>query len=447
MPQSRSAPRPAFGHLSDWHDLVCAHSALALKALARKHPAKKALKAEIKKGDAERRRIRKFTKKHAHHPAVALARELPAVDLALLYVILRNTLGRAQGYDVFRPTALDLLVVALDLEAAKAIEQIGRFAQDAPLRRHGLVVSGSALQEPLLTSVFYPSDKALRLAFGADDATRVVVADAIPQPEDGLVNEAEGAVLVWPPELSAQIERIVHAVKTRRRVLEQTGLADRLPTARGIHVLLQGPPGTGKTLAARTIATRLEQPPRIVHAPDIQSRWIGVAEKTVRQMYRAAARQHAVLVFDEVDGLIVRRGETAQPWIRSLVDTFLVEMEAFEGVAVYTTNHPQHLDPALERRLSFRLEVPRPGPAERAKIWTAHLPPGVPLAGDVDYDALAAHDLTGAEIQNAVLSALTEASLRDPLLVTAADLQAGIENATRGRWAAGPSDRVGFSNA
>lgn len=61
----------------------------------------------------------------------------------------------------------------------------------------------------------------------------------------------------------------------------------------GIHhvkgMLLYGPPGTGKTLIARKIAGALNcEKPKIVNGPEIFDKYVGEAEKKVRELFADA---------------------------------------------------------------------------------------------------------------------------------------------------------------
>lgn len=85
-------------------------------------------------------------------------------------------------------------------------------------------------------------------------------------------------------------------------------------------MLLYGPPGTGKTLIARQIAKALEcEEPKIVHGPEIFSKYVGEAEKKVRELFADAERDMKqkgdesplhMIIFDEIDAICRQRGST-----------------------------------------------------------------------------------------------------------------------------------------
>jgi hypothetical protein len=79
----------------------------------------------------------------------------------------------------------------------------------------------------------------------------------------------------------------------------------------------------------------------------------------------------------------------------------------------------------------------------RVEIWRRLLPARLPLEPGVDLRRLAAAELTGGGIKNAVLNAARLALSRGPAArVTAADFDEAIAMETDGGW--GPKGRMGF---
>ena len=56
------------------------------------------------------------------------------------------------------------------------------------------------------------------------------------------------------------------------------------------------------------------------------------------------------------------------------VNYLLQRLDAFEGIAILTTNLEGSIDPAFKRRLSMRMYFPFPDEELRAQLWAAHLP-------------------------------------------------------------------------
>src|SRR6185437_15945827 len=81
---------------------------------------------------------------------------------------------------------------------------------------------------------------------------------------------------------------------------------------RGVKALFAGPSGTGKTMAARAMASELCLPLYRVDLSAVVSKWVGETEKNLRHALEAAEAAGAVLLFDEGDALMSKRGEVTR---------------------------------------------------------------------------------------------------------------------------------------
>ena len=120
-------------------------------------------------------------------------------------------------------------------------------------------------------------------------------------------------------------------------------------------VMFAGPPGTGKTQLAAELAHQTGRKLVVKTASDILSKWYGESERNVAAMFRDCAPKTEVLFLDEGDVLLSDRGEAGHRVDRGVTAEFLRWLEEFEGIFVCATNYPQHLDPALARRFTHRL--------------------------------------------------------------------------------------------
>jgi SpoVK/Ycf46/Vps4 family AAA+-type ATPase len=137
------------------------------------------------------------------------------------------------------------------------------------------------------------------------------------------------------------------------------------------------------------------------------SKYIGETEKNLRRVFDAAQGGSAVLLFDEADALFGKRTEVKDSHDRFAnieVSYLLQRMEAYDGLAILTTNMREALDEAFLRRLRFVVEFPFPDVAARRRIWERMYPETVPQDG-LRAEALAGLHISGGSIRTVALNA------------------------------------------
>ena len=147
-------------------------------------------------------------------------------------------------------------------------------------------------------------------------------------------------------------ERIVKAV---RNYLD-AGFGAAAEDKPRMNILLFGPPGTGKTEFVKYLGKALDRKVLVVKGSDLLSKWVGESEQNIAKAFRQAEAEHAILFFDEVDGLLQDRSGASHSWEITQVNELLQQMENFDGVMVAATNFSRNLDAAVMRRFTFKLE-------------------------------------------------------------------------------------------
>ncbi|MBC7975012.1 MAG: ATP-binding protein, partial [Myxococcales bacterium] len=256
---------------------------------------------------------------------------------------------------------------------------------------------------------------AARVGHAATRVTRLATWDQVSLPEDMLDS----------------LRELIGRARHGRTVFDDWGYDHRIATARGLTALFYGPPGTGKTLVASLIARELGLELYRVDLAKVMSKWVGETEKNLGEVFDAAEDGRLMLLFDEADSLFAKRSEVKSSndrYANLEVNYLLQRLDAFEGVAILTTNLEGSIDPAFKRRLSMRLYFPVPDEELRAQLWAAHITPQIPTAGRLDFAALARRfPLSGGYIRNSALraaflaaqekSALTQAHLERAVLL------------------------------
>lgn len=243
--------------------------------------------------------------------------------------------------------------------------------------------------------------------------------------------KARFAEMVLPDDVVDTLRDMIAMVRERSQILERWGYQRHLGISRGVSGLFSGEPGTGKTMAASVVASELGLELVRIDLSAVVSKYVGETEKNLGKIFDEAQDAHAMLLFDEADSLFGKRTElkTAQDRFANLeVNYILQRMETFDGVSVLTTNAENAIDPALQRRLNFRVRFPEPEADEREQLWRRLLPPGAGLLDGVDFTGLAERfDMTGGYIKNAVVRAAVIAA-RAGRAMNAEDLWAGAHH-------------------
>jgi ATP-dependent 26S proteasome regulatory subunit len=213
--------------------------------------------------------------------------------------------------------------------------------------------------------------------------------------------------LVLPPHLHKQIVEIANFYQLGAHVDATWGFG-LLANGSGMRAIFTGEPGTGKTLAAEVIAGILGRALYKVDLARVVSKWVGETEKNLECAFREAEDSHSVLFFDEAEALFGKRAEVQHGTDRYAnleVSYLLQRLESSRGLVILASNVKDQIDPAFTRRFQAAVHFPKPGVAERFRIWRLAFPLNAPLSEEVDFGALSQLEMTGAAIVGAARTA------------------------------------------
>ncbi|MEB3282835.1 MAG: AAA family ATPase [Lyngbya sp.] len=213
--------------------------------------------------------------------------------------------------------------------------------------------------------------------------------------------------LVLPQTQQHILQTIAGHVRQRMTVYERWGFAKKGARGLGISALFAGASGTGKTMAAEVLAGELKLDLYKIDLSTVVSKYIGETEKNLRRVFDAAETGGVILLFDEADSLFGKRSEVKDSRDRYAnleVSYLLQRMEAYQGLAILTTNLKDSIDTAFMRRIRFVVKFPLPDVNQRAEIWRRIFPKDTPTE-DLNIKKLAKLNISGGNIRNIALNA------------------------------------------
>lgn len=135
----------------------------------------------------------------------------------------------------------------------------------------------------------------------------------------------------------------------------------------GLAILASGDPGTGKTLTAEVTAEMMQKPLYRVHSSQL-----GITapelEKNLQDVLSRAERWEAILLLDEADVYIHKRGKDLNQ--AAVVGVWLRLLEYYNGILFMTSNRATIVDDAILSRLAVHIKYFKPVTEDLKKIWT-----------------------------------------------------------------------------
>lgn len=134
----------------------------------------------------------------------------------------------------------------------------------------------------------------------------------------------------------------------------------------GIIIFGTGEPGLGKTLTAEVYSEVVGKP-----LYSVQSSQLGIdinsLERNLIKILARAARWKAILLIDECDVYVKKRGDSIEQ--NAFVGTFLRVLEYYKGILFMTTNREMDIDDAILSRGTAHIKYQYPTSESLPKLW------------------------------------------------------------------------------
>jgi hypothetical protein len=308
---------------------------------------------------------------------------------------------------------------------------IRRSSRDVPAPRISLTPEEArGIVADLQGLTMFEAERALSRAIVYDQALTVEDRPRIRETKKVLVEGGGLLEFVPAPEGLEQVgglDKLKKWIGTRKVGFLPDAGDKPLDPPRGI--LLLGVQGCGKSLAAKAIASTWGLPLLALDAGKLLAPYIGESERNLRDALKRVERMApCVLWIDEIEKAFVsaRTTESDGGVSKRLVATLLTWMQerASRVFLVATANSVEELPPEMMRkgRVDEVFFVDLPDPKARGQIFRLHLARRGedPAKFDLDQLSAASDGFSGAEIEQAVVSALYEARAGRFALDTAA---------------------------
>ncbi len=171
-------------------------------------------------------------------------------------------------------------------------------------------------------------------------------------------DRALGAKLIMPDDPRRLVDMLLAHRGAFKDIIKGKGA--------GAIVLCAGPPGTGKTLTAEVYAEVTARPLYTIQCSQLGTDPDDLEEALLKAFARAQ-RWNAILLLDEADVYVRRRGDDLQQ--NAIVGVFLRTLEYYKGVMFLTTNRADLVDDAIASRCVARITYTVPSAALLTQIW------------------------------------------------------------------------------
>ncbi len=344
------------------------------------------------------------------------ARMFKESDYNLHVVLLAATYGAPAEVEK------EIAVVDYDLPERDELEEIvWQVAQSVPDSVHLAVKSDVELRETVVeTALGLTADEAKAVFAKSLVKTRDFDIDTIMAEKKGIIRKS-GILEFYETDSRFSdvggLDVLKAWLKKRKASFSRDARDFGLPSPKGL--LLIGVPGCGKSLTAKAIGAMWHMPLLRLDVGKIFGSLVGSSEENIRKAIKTAeAVAPSILWLDELEkgfSGTASSGQTDGGTTSRVFSTFITWLQEKKSAVfvIATANNVQALPPELLRKGRFDeiFFVDLPSAKEREEIFKIHINKKKRDVAAVDVAALvsASQQFVGAEIEQAVISALFDA--------------------------------------
>jgi hypothetical protein len=233
--------------------------------------------------------------------------------------------------------------------------------------------------------------------------------------EEDKPGNLEYGKLIFPEEIESKqvfynrdVASQMDSLKKIIDVFQKSGSEEK--PFRSVKLMINGPSGTGKT---QTILNLAKETGSIIYevGHQLKNPYMGMTEVAYAGIFKEYYRcckiynkqgKYVWMVINEAEGIIARRiaaHHSSDFMVSTATSIFLKETESsvFKGVMLMTCNNFSHLDEAVARRMTYKVNMKEPNPETRKTIFENRFP----FLSVSEIDRTCTHfPLTGANIEN-----------------------------------------------
>jgi hypothetical protein len=253
-----------------------------------------------------------------------------------------------------------------------------------------------------------------------EDDAKTIVQTHISEEKKGLVSPESIPVrnLFYNPPEEEQVKLLTDLLTADNysrlcERLRDKGMND------GATILFHGGPGTGKTQTVYQIARQTGRSILSIDVSTVKDKFVGESEKNCREIFARYRKicegvdksKTGILFLNEADSLFFKRMKvrnSVDQSFNSMVNVILEELEKFSGILFATSNLITNMDPAMDRRILFKVGFHQPNQEVRERIIADKFPF---LPTDTTRE-IASYKLSGGNLDNILKKSITHELLQ-----------------------------------